>query len=100
MVKTEYLSVKMLNSTDRKTDTIYLELNNEIEKYDGVESLSGIRSDGTRVIIGHKKIASKLKMDNPKIISIHCQNYRLTLAMLPFFKLSTFLLKNNNHLMC
>ena len=36
--------------------TIYSALSNEIEKYDGVESLSKFESDRARVIIGHKKV--------------------------------------------
>ena len=35
----------------------------------GVESLSGLGSVGASVMIGHKKVASKLKRNNPKIIS-------------------------------
>ena len=59
-----------------------------------VESLSGFGSDGTSILIGHKKVASKSKWDNPKIISIHCDNHRLVLAILPFFKERAFLMKN------
>ena len=61
-------------------------LSNEIEKCGGVASLSGFGSDGASVIIEHKKVASKLKHDNPKMISILCHNYRLALAVIPFFK--------------
>ena len=73
---------------------MYSAFSNKIAKYGAVESLSGFGSDGTSVIIGRKKVASKLKRDNPKIISIHCHNYRLALAILSFFKESTFLKKN------
>ena len=67
----------------------------KLKKCGGVESLSGFGSDGTSVIIGYKKVASKLKKDNPKILSIHCRNYRLALATFPFFNESEFLMKNN-----
>ena len=59
MVKTEYLSLKMLNLTDGKAYTIYSALSNETEEHEGVESLSGFGIKGARVIIGHKKVASK-----------------------------------------
>ena len=39
-----------------------------------------------QVIIWRKKVASKLKKDNPKRISVHCHNYRLAFAILLFFK--------------
>ena len=81
---------------DGKADTIYLTLSKEIEKCYGVESLSAFGSDGGSVIIRHKKGASKLKKDIPKI-SIHCHNNRL--AILPFFIKNTFLVKNN-YLIC
>ena len=92
--------IKDVEITEGKSDTIYSVLNNKIEKYDGVESLNWFGSNGTSVIIGHKKAVSKLKRDNPKIISIHCDNYRLALAMLPSLKERTFLMKNNNYLVC
>ena len=58
----------------------------KLEKCGEVESLSGFENDGASVIIGHKMIASKLKTDNPKIISIHCDNHRLALANSPFLQ--------------
>ena len=71
-------------------------LSNEIEKCSGVESLSGFEIDKVNVITGHKKIVPKFKMNNPKIwFSIHCENHRLVLAILPFFNESIFLMKNN-----
>ena len=74
--------------------TIYSVQSNEIEIC--VESLSLFESDGTNVVSGHKKVASKLKRVNTKIISIHCDNQRLALAIVFFFKESIFLMKNNN----
>ena len=44
-----------------KADTIYSAWNNEIEKHDGVKSLSEFGSDRASVIIEHKNNASKLK---------------------------------------
>ena len=58
----------------------------------GVANLSGFGSDGASVIIGQEKVDSKLKRNNPKMISIHCHNYRLALAILSFFKENTFLM--------
>ena len=55
--------------------------------------VSGFGSDGASVIIGHKKVASKLKKINPKITSICCHYYRLALPILPFLKEGTFLIK-------
>ena len=86
--------IKDIEITDEKADTIYSVLSNEIQKRGGVESLCGFGINGASVIIGHK-VASKLKIDNLKIISIHCDSYRLALAMLLFFKESTFFMKNN-----
>ena len=40
---------------------MYSILSNEIEKCGGVASLSRFGSDGASVIIGHKKVDSKLK---------------------------------------
>ena len=65
----------------------------KFEKCGGVVSLSRFGSDGASLTIGHKKVTSKLKWDNPKIMSIHCHNYRLALALLPFFNQSAFLMK-------
>ena len=78
--------IKGLEITDGKAGTIYSALRNKIEKCGVV----GFGSNGASVIIRHKKVASKLKRDNPKIISIHCHNYRLALAILPFFKENPF----------
>ena len=64
--------IKGIEITDEKADTIYSVLNNEIKKRGGVVSLSWFGSDGASVIIGHK-VAWKFKRDNPKVISIHCQ---------------------------
>ena len=72
--------------TAGKANTIYSALSNEIEKCGWIESLSGFESDEASIIIGHKKNASKLKRDNPKIISIHCDNHILALATFPFFR--------------
>ena len=57
--------------------------------------MSGFESDKARVMIEHKKVASKLKRDSLKIISIQSDNHRFVSAMLPFFKENTFLMKNN-----
>ena len=92
--------IKHVETTNRKADTIYFVLSNKIAKCGRVKSLSRYGSDGASVINGRKKVASKLKRDNPKIISIHCHNYRLDLAILPFFKESKFLVKNYNYLIC
>ena len=72
--------------TNEKADTIYSALTNKVAKCGGIESLSWFGSDGASIIIGHKKVVPKLKRDNTKIISIHCHNYRLAFAILPFFK--------------
>ena len=64
--------IKDIYITDRKDDTIYSALSNGIEKCSEIESLSRFGSGESNVIIGHKKFASKLKRDNPKIISIYC----------------------------
>ena len=55
--------IKDIYITDRKDDTIYSALSNGIEKCGGVESLGGLGSDETRIITGHKKVASKLKQE-------------------------------------
>ena len=81
--------IKDVEMTDGKDDTIYLSLSNETEKCGGIE----FWNDGTSVIIGHKKVVSKLKRFKPKIISIHYHNYRLALTILSFFKESTFLME-------
>ena len=73
---------------------------NEIEKCDGVKSLSGSGSNGTSIIIGHEKATSKSKRDHSEVISIQCDHHRLALAIFPFFKENTFLVKNNNYLIC
>ena len=67
---------KVVKMTDGKTDTIYSTLINKIEKCGGVESLNGCENLGVGVIIGLKKVAAKLKKDDPKIIFIHCHNCR------------------------
>ena len=73
--------ISFIKDVEKTADTIYSTLSNEIEKCGGVE----FESDGATVINGHKK-ASKLKRDNPKIISIHCHNNRLlTFQCFPFF---------------
>ena len=64
MVKTEYLFTKDAERTDVKADTLYPALSNGIEKCGVV----GFGSDGASIIIGHKKVASKLKRGNPKNI--------------------------------
>ena len=46
---------KNVEITDEKANTVYSAPSNEIEKYGGIESLSGFESVGTSVIIGHKK---------------------------------------------
>ena len=51
--------------TDGTADAVYWALSNEIEKYGGIASLSCFGSDGVSVIIGHKKVDSKLKRINP-----------------------------------
>ena len=61
--------------------------------------VSGFGSDGASVIIGHKKVASKLKKINPKITSICCHYYRLALPILPFLKESTFLMKKKIYIL-
>ena len=73
---------------------MYSAFNNEIEKCGGV----GFGNYGSSIIIGHTVVA-KLKRDNPKIMFIHYHKYRLALAILPFFKESTFLI-TNSYLMC
>ena len=80
MVKTEISFIKDVEMIDGKADTTYSALSNEIEKYNGVESLIGFGSDGASVITEHKKVAPKFKRDNSKIISILCDNHRLGLA--------------------
>ena len=59
---------------------IYLALNNEIEKYNGVENLSEFGSHWESVMADGHKVASKLKRDNPEIISIHYYYHRLIFA--------------------
>ena len=80
--KNKISCIKDVKIIDREADTIYSALSNKIAKCYRVESLSGFGSDGANVIIGPKKVASKLKRDNPKVISIHCHNYRLAFAKL------------------
>ena len=88
--------IKAAEIRDGKADTLYSALSIEIEKCHGFQSLRGFGSHGASVMIGHNKDALKLKRDFPKIISIYCDNFRLSLAVFPFFKKSTFLIKNNN----
>ena len=79
---------KDIEITYGKTEllNIYSVLNNKIEKCDGVESLIKFGSDGTSVMIGCKEeVASKLKRDNPRIISMHCNNHRLSLTICSIF---------------
>ena len=92
--------IKDVEIIDGKADIIYSPLSNKIAKCGAIENLIRFESDGAIVIIGLKKVASKLKRDNPKIKSIHYHNYRLAFVTLPFFKESSFLMKNNNYLMC
>ena len=66
---------------DGKVDMIYSALYNETEKYGRVESLSRFGNDGTSAMIWHKEIASKLKKDIYKIISIHCHNHELAFVI-------------------
>ena len=85
--------IKDVEITNGKAYTIYSALNNKTEKCGGFESLCGFESDADKMI-GHKEVASKLKRNNPKIISIHYHNHRLVLAILSFFKENaTFLMK-------
>ena len=86
--------------TDGKADTKDWMLSNETEKCSRVESLRWFGSDGASVITGHEKVTPKFKRDNPKRISMHCDNHRLALAIFPFFNESIFLTKNNNYLIC
>ena len=53
--------IKDVEITNRKTDTIFSALSNEIEKCDGVESFSGLGSNRASIIIGHKKNCLKIK---------------------------------------
>ena len=53
--------MKEVEITGEKADTIYLALSNGIGKCDGVESLNEFGSDEASVIIGHKKVISKIK---------------------------------------
>ena len=67
------------------------------KKCGGIESLSRFGSNGANVMVEHKKIASKLKRNNTKIISILCHNHRFARAILPFFKeRATFLMGKKN----
>ena len=52
--------IKHVEITNGKVDTIYSTSSNEIEKCGGVQ----FESDRVSAIIGHKKVASKLKWDN------------------------------------
>ena len=61
----------------------------KLKKYGGIASLPRFGSDGESVIIGHKKVDSKLKRINSKIISICYHYYRSAIAVLSFFKEST-----------
>ena len=81
--------IKNVEIMDGKADTIYSALSNKCEKCGEI----GFGRDEASIMIQHKKIALKLKWKNLKILSIHCHNYRLALAILPFFKESTFLRK-------
>ena len=84
--------IKDVEITNEKADTICSALSNEIE------NLRRFGSDVASVILGHKRVASKLKRDNRKIVAIHCDNHRLDPAILLFFKENTFLMKNNKYL--
>ena len=64
--------IKNVEITDGKADTMHSALSSEIEKCGGV---------GFESIIDHKNVASILKRDNTKMISIHCHNYWLALAI-------------------
>ena len=64
--------IKDVEITGEKADTIYSALRNEIEKCSRVGFGSPTVPNKASVIIGHTKVASKLKRDNPKLISIHC----------------------------
>ena len=94
--------VKDIEITNGKADTINSALSNEIENCGGVESLSRLGNDKASVINRHKIVAWNLKRDNPKIISVHCHNYRLAHAIIYSFssqkrkKKNTLLTKYNN----
>ena len=68
--------IKDVEIRDGKADTIHSALSNEIEKCSGV----GFGSHGSSLIIVHEKI--DLPLQNS------------------FFKENTFLMKNNNYLIC
>ena len=57
--------IKDVEITDGKHDTICSTLSNKIAKCGEVESLIRFGSDRASVIIGHKKVASKLKIIIP-----------------------------------
>ena len=65
--------IKDVEIADGKTDITHAALSNEIEKCGGVKSLSRYGSDRESIMTECKEIASKLKRDNPKTISIYCQ---------------------------
>ena len=84
--------IKEVKITDGKACIKCSALSNKIKR-GGVESLSVLGSNGVSVKIGHNEVASDLKRNNPKIISIY--NHRLALAILTFFKESAKFLKKN-----
>ena len=55
--------IKHVEITDRKADTMYSALSNEIQKCGEAENLSGFGSDGASVMIGHKKKCLKIKKE-------------------------------------
>ena len=70
MVKNRIYFIKDIEITGGKADTTYSALRNEIEEC----SDAWFGTDGASVIIGHTKVASKIKIDNPKILFIDCHN--------------------------
>ena len=92
--------IKDIEITHGKINTIYSVLCNNIEKRSAIESLGWFGNNETSIIIGHKKVASKLKRDNSKMISIHYENHRLSLAMLLSSKKVHFLKKKKIIIIC
>ncbi|XP_060761279.1 E3 SUMO-protein ligase KIAA1586-like [Neoarius graeffei] len=75
--------LKVVALKDGKADTVKAALSHYMEENDlSIQKVAGFGSDGAACMIGNRSgVATQLKEDNAKIVSIHCIAHRLALAV-------------------
>ncbi|XP_078587207.1 zinc finger protein 862-like [Branchiostoma floridae x Branchiostoma japonicum] len=75
--------MKVIALKDGKANTIKAALSQYLEQKDlSIQKVAGFGSDGAACMIGNRSgVATQLKEENAKIVSIHCIAHRLALAV-------------------